>query len=131
MHEHICSCCIVLLWEPAGMLAQVLDELIAPLCLTICRLEWFGTSLNHGILMAATHLSAPSALSFWRAERALSGVCLLKVATLMYPIFPELSTSGVPGALTSVLLLAWPHSCDVTGLILIFSRFRTISLVSC
>ena len=80
---------------------------------------------------ALTHLSAPSALSFCRAERALSGVCLLKVATLMYPIFPVLSALGVSGPLTSVLLLAWPHSCDVTGLILIFSRFRMISLVLC
>ena len=67
-------------------------------------------------------------MSFCRAERAFSGVCLLKVATLMYPIFPELSTSGASGPLTSVLLLAWPHSCDVTGLILIFSRFRTLQL---
>ena len=78
---------------------------------------------------ACAHLSAPSALSFCSAARALSGVCLLKVATRMYPIFPEPSAAGASalGAASVTARLALPHSCEVTGLILIFSRFNVTS----
>ena len=79
------------------------------------------------------HRSAPSALSFCSAMRAFSGVCLLKVASRMYPTVPPplLLLLLLPPSLLLlamlpllVLVLGCPllHSCEVTGLKSIFSR---------
>ena len=71
-------------------------------------------SIHHPVdVWVASYLSAPSACSWCKAAFTLSVVCLLNVATLMYPTLP----TGSPG-LPSLLLPSeiFLQSCEVTGL---------------